>query len=116
MRLGNLKSKRDRGSAGDYVEAMHLMLQQDKGDDYVVGTGENHSVEEFVRLAFAHVGIKNWQDYVITDPRFIRPAEVPDLKANPAKAKKILGWEPKTSFADLVSQMVEADLKRLKNK
>lgn len=116
LRLGNLKSKRDWGFAGDYVEAMHLMLQQDKGDDYVVGTGENHSVEEFVRLAFAHVGIKNWQDYVITDPRFIRPAEVPDLKANPAKAKKILGWEPKTSFADLVSQMVEADLKRLKNK
>ena len=116
LRLGNLKSKRDWGFAGDYVEAMHLMLQQDKGDDYVVGTGENHSVEEFVRLAFAHVGIKNWQDYVITDPRFIRPAEVPDLKANPAKAKKILGWEPKTSFADLVSQMVEADLMRLKNK
>jgi len=116
LRLGNLKSKRDWGFAGDYVEAMHLMLQQDKGDDYVVGTGENHSVEEFVRLAFAHVGIKNWQDYVITDPRFIRPAEVPDLKANPAKAKKILGWEPKTSFADLVANMVEADLKRLKNK
>lgn len=116
LRLGNLKAKRDWGFAGDYVEAMHLMLQQDKGDDYVVGTGENHSVEEFVKLAFDHVGIKNWQDYVIADPRFIRPAEVPDLKANPAKAKKILGWEPKTSFADLVKMMVEADLKRLKDK
>ncbi|OGK65008.1 GDP-mannose 4,6-dehydratase [Candidatus Roizmanbacteria bacterium RIFOXYA1_FULL_41_12] len=114
LRLGNLKSRRDWGFAGDYVEAMHLMLQQDKGDDFVVGTGENHSVEEFVSLAFEHIGIKDWQKYIVTDPRFIRPAEVPDLKANPQKAKKILGWEPKTSFKDLVADMVEADLKRLK--
>ncbi len=114
LRLGNLEAKRDWGFAGDYVEAMHLMLQQDKGDDYVVGTGENHSVEEFVKLAFAEVGIKDWEKYVISDPRFIRPAEVPNLKANPAKAKKKLGWTPKTSFKNLVSKMVEADLKRLK--
>jgi GDPmannose 4,6-dehydratase len=114
LRLGNLEAKRDWGFAGDYVEAMHLMLQQDKGDDYVVGTGENHSVKEFVKLAFAEVGIKDWEKYVISDPRFIRPAEVPNLKANPAKAKKKLGWTPKTSFKDLVSKMVEADLKRLK--
>jgi len=114
LRLGNLEAKRDWGFAGDYVEAMHLMLQQDKGDDYVVGTGENHSVKEFVKLAFAEVGIKDWEKYVISDPRFIRPAEVPNLKANPAKAKKKLGWTPKTSFKNLVSKMVEADLKRLK--
>ena len=115
LRLGNLKSKRDWGFAGDYVEAMYLMLQQDKGDDYVVGTGENHSVEEFVQLAFKQVGISDWKKYVVADPRFIRPAEVPNLKANPSKANKILGWKPKTSFPDLVAQMVEADLKRLKN-
>jgi GDPmannose 4,6-dehydratase len=114
LRLGNLEAKRDWGFAGDYVEAMHLMLQQDKGDDYVVGTGENHSVKEFVKLAFAEVGIKDWEKYVISDPRFIRPAEVPNLKANPAKAKKKLGWTPKTSFKNLVSKVVEADLKRLK--
>ena len=113
LRLGNLKSKRDWGFAGDYVEAMHLMLQQATGDDFVIGTGQNHSVEEFVKLAFECVGIKDWQKYIIADPRFIRPAEVPDLKANPAKARKILGWQPKTSFKDLVSSMVEADLKRL---
>jgi len=116
LRLGNLKSRRDWGFAGDYVEAMHLMLQQDKGDDYVVGTGQNHSVEEFVELAFAEVGIKDWQKYVIADPRFIRPAEVPDLKADPSKAKKILGWQPKTSFKELVSMMVKADLLRLSQK
>ena len=116
LRLGNLKSRRDWGFAGDYVEAMHLMLQQDNGDDYVVGTGENHSVEEFVKLAFEVVGIKNWQQYVISDPRFIRPAEVPDLKANPTKAKNKLGWSPKTSFKELVEMMVKADLKRLSQK
>jgi len=114
LRLGNLKARRDWGFAGDYVEAMHLMLKQDKGDDYVVGTGENHSVEEFVKLAFMEVGIKDWQKYIITDPRFIRPAEVPNLKANPAKAMKVLGWKPKVSFKQLVAMMVEADLKRLR--
>lgn len=114
LRLGNLKARRDWGFAGDYVEAMHLMLKQDKGDDYVVGTGENHSVEEFVKLAFMEVGIKDWQKYIITDPRFIRPAEVPNLKANPAKAMKILDWKPKVSFKQLVAMMVEADLKRLR--
>jgi GDPmannose 4,6-dehydratase len=115
LRLGNLAAKRDWGFAGDYVKAMHLMLQQEKGSDYVVGTGENHSVEEFVKLAFEHVGINNWQDYVKQDPRFLRPAEVPNLKADPTKAKKQLGWEPKVSFKELVTMMVDADLKRLKN-
>jgi len=116
LRMGNLKSRRDWGFAGDYVEAMHLMLQQPKGDDFVVGTGENHSVEEFVELAFKHVGIKDWQQYVKLDPRYLRPAEVHDLKANPKKAKEVLGWEPKTKFTDLVAMMVEADLKRLSKK
>lgn len=114
LRLGNLKSKRDWGFAGDYVEAMHLMMQQEKGDDFVIGTGENHSVEEFVVEAFSTVGIKDWQQYVITDPRFLRPAEVPNLKADPQKAKKVLGWTPRTSFKKMVQMMVEADLKRLK--
>lgn len=113
LRLGNLDSKRDWGFAGDYVEAMHLMLQKDKPDDYVIGTGENHSVREFVELAFKSAGISNWENYVKTDPRYMRPAEVPNLKANPAKAKKILGWEPKVNFEELVKMMVEADIKRL---
>jgi len=116
LRMGNLKSRRDWGFAGDYVEAMHLMLQQPKGDDFVVGTGENHSVEEFVELAFKQVGINNWQQYVKLDPRYLRPAEVHDLKASPKKAKEVLGWEPKTKFTDLVAMMVEADLKRLSKK
>jgi GDPmannose 4,6-dehydratase len=115
LRMGNLKSRRDWGFAGDYVEAMHLMLQQPKGDDFVVGTGENHSVEEFVEAAFKHVGISNWQQYVKLDPRYLRPAEVHDLKANPKKAKELLKWQPKTKFTDLVAMMVEADLKRLQS-
>ncbi len=114
LRLGNLEAKRDWGFAGDYVEAMYLMLQQENPDDYVVGTGESHSVKEFVEEAFKVVGIKNWQKYVVIDPQFKRPAEVPNLKARPDKAKKILGWQPKVSFKKLVKMMVEADLKRLK--
>lgn len=114
--LGNLEARRDWGFAGDYVEGMYMMLQQDKCDDYVLGTGANHSVKEFVENAFAAAGITNWQDYVVVDPRFKRPAEVPNLKANPAKAEKILGWKPKMSFQELVKNMVEADLKRYKVK
>lgn len=115
LRLGNLEAKRDWGFAGDYVEAMYLMLQQKEPGDYVVGTGENHSVREFVELAFKYAGIKNWEKYVVIDPQFKRPAEVPNLKARPDKAKKILGWSPKVSFEELVKMMVEADLKRYKD-
>ncbi len=114
--LGNLDSKRDWGFAGDYVEAMYLMLQQEKPDDYVVGTGENHSVREFVTLAFDHVGIENWEDYVVIDARYKRPAEVFDLKAKADKARKALGWKPKLSFKELVAMMVDADVKRYENK
>lgn len=115
LRLGNLDSKRDWGFAGDYVEAMYLILQQEKADDFVVGTGENHSVKEFVETAFKVVGIKDWQKYVKIDPRFKRPAEVYELRSRPDKAKKILNWRPKVGFEDLVKMMVEADLKRWQN-
>lgn len=111
LELGSLEPKRDWGFAGDYVEAMWLMLQQQKPDDYVVGTGENHSVREFVELAFEAVGIKNWEEYVIQNvSAHMRPAEVDYLIADPSKAKKVLGWQPKTSFKDLVGMMVESDL------
>ncbi|MBI2051402.1 GDP-mannose 4,6-dehydratase, partial [Candidatus Roizmanbacteria bacterium] len=112
LRLGDLTPKRDWGFAGDYVEAMYLMLKQDKPDDFVVASGENHSVREFVELAFTEVGIKNWQNYVKSDPRFKRPAEVPDLCGRADKARRVLGWKPKTSFRELVKMMVKADLKR----
>lgn len=109
--LGNLDSKRDWGFAGDYVEAMWMMLQQEKPDDYVIATGENHSVEEFVQKAFEIVGISNWQDYVIAnDPSFLRPAEVDYLIGDYSKAKEKLSWTPKTSFSDLVKIMVESDI------
>mgnify|MGYP000378728128 CR=1 FL=1 len=116
LRLGNLDARRDWGYAGDYVKAMYLMLQQEKPDDFVVGTGENHSVREFVELAFKTVGISDWQKYVVIDPQFKRPAEVPDLKARADKAKKVLGWQPKVKFPELVKMMVEADLKRYQEK
>lgn len=112
LRLGNLDAKRDWGFAGDYVEAMYLMLQQKKPDDYVVGTGENYSVREFVELAFKYAGISDWKKYLVIDPRFKRPAEVPELRARPDKVRKILGWQPKTTFKELVKMMVEADIKR----
>ncbi|MBP7832621.1 MAG: GDP-mannose 4,6-dehydratase [Candidatus Levybacteria bacterium] len=109
--LGNLDSKRDWGFAGDYVEAMWLMLQQDTPDDYVIATGQTHSIEDFVKLAFKEVGIDNWQDYVESNnPKFMRPAEVDALIGDYSKAKKVLGWEPKTSFQDLVSMMVKSDI------
>jgi len=115
LRLGNLESHRDWGFAGDYVEAMWLMLQQDKPDDFVIGTGETHAVREFCEIAFNHVGL-NYQDYVVQDPRFYRPAEVDVLVADPGKALKVLGWKPKMGFKELVEMMVEADLKRLRQK
>ncbi len=111
LRLGNLDAKRDWGYAGDYVRAMWLMLQQDKPDDYVVATGETHSVAEFAELAFAVVGIKNWQDYVKVDPALLRPADVDLLIGDPTKAREKLGWRPEISFPQLVQMMVEADLK-----
>ena len=111
LRMGNLDSKRDWGFAGDYVRAMWLMLQQETADDYVVASGETHSVREFLQLAFAHVGL-NYEDYVVIDPEFIRPAEVELLLGNPAKAKKKLGWKPEVSFKQLVTMMVDADMDR----
>ncbi len=112
--LGNLDAKRDWGYAREYVEAMWLMLQQDTPDDYVIATNETHSVREFLELAFAHAGL-NWQKHVEIDPRYYRPAEVDLLIGDYSKAKKRLGWEPKTKFADLVKLMVEADIKLLKD-
>jgi GDPmannose 4,6-dehydratase len=110
LRLGNLDAKRDWGFAGDYVEAMWRMLQQETPDDYVVATGETHSVREFCEKAFAHVGL-DWQKYVVVDPKYFRPAEVDLLLGDPAKAKKQLGWQPKVDFEGLVRLMVDADLK-----
>jgi GDPmannose 4,6-dehydratase len=109
LRLGNLDAKRDWGFAGDYVQAMHLMLQQDTADDYVVATGETHSVREFCELAFGHVDL-DYKEYVVIDERFMRPAEVELLVGDPSKARTVLGWEPQTSFADLVAMMVDADM------
>ena len=112
IHLGNLDPKRDWGFAGDYVEAMHLMLQQDDPDDYVVATGETHSVREFVEAAFATVGISDWKQYVKIDPRYQRPAEVPHLRGRLDKVTKKLGWKPKVTFEELVKMMVEADIQR----
>ena len=109
LRLGNLDAKRDWGFAGDYVEAMWLMLQQERPNDYVVATGETHSVREFLEEAFGHVGL-HWQDYVRVDPKYFRPAEVDLLLGDPSKARRLLGWQPKVSFRELVQLMVDADL------
>lgn len=113
LHLGNLEAKRDWGYAPDYVEAMWLMLQQDKPDDYVIATGQAWSVKDCVQIAFEVVGL-NWQDYVETDQKFMRPAEVDVLVGDASKAKKILGWQPKTSFKEMIRIMVEADLAREK--
>jgi len=110
--LGNLDAKRDWGFAGDYVEAMWLMLQQPEADDYVIATGETHSVREFLEEAFGIVGL-DWQKYVEIDQKYFRPAEVDLLIGDPSKAKKKLGWEPKVKFKDLVKMMVEADIKNI---
>jgi GDPmannose 4,6-dehydratase len=112
LRMGNLDAQRDWGFAGDYVEAMWLMLQQDTPRDYVIGTGVTHSVRDLVRTAFEHVGL-DWQKYVVVDPRFHRPAEVDLLLADPSLAKRELGWQPRTSFEELVRMMVDADIVRL---
>jgi GDPmannose 4,6-dehydratase len=113
LRLGTLDARRDWGFAGDYVEAMWMMLQQEQPDDYVVATGETHSVREFCELAFEHVGL-DYRKYVVQDERFMRPAEVDLLIGDPQKARSMLGWHPKTSFADLVRMMVDADIALLK--
>ncbi len=113
LRLGNLDARRDWGFAGDYVDAMWRMLQQPKPLDYVIGTGETHSVQELVELAFSHVGL-DWRKYVVSDPKFYRPAEVDLLLADPGKARRDLGWAPKVAFEQLVAMMVDADLERLR--
>lgn len=110
LRLGNLEAFRDWGYAGDYVEAMWLMLQQDVADDYVICTGETHTIREFLDASFEHVGILDWSNYVVQDPEFYRPAEVDYLMGSNAKAKEILKWEPKTSFQELAVKMLEHDL------
>ncbi|MFV3413772.1 GDP-mannose 4,6-dehydratase [Pseudomonas nitroreducens] len=112
LRLGNIDAKRDWGFAGDYVEAMWLMLQQDKPDDYVVATGVTTTVREMCRIAFDYVGLK-YQDHVVIDPAFFRPAEVDVLLGNPGKAERVLGWSPKTSLENLIHMMVDADLRRV---
>jgi GDPmannose 4,6-dehydratase len=111
LKLGNLDAQRDWGYAKEYVEAMHLMLQQPEPGDYVIATGETRSVKEFVVAAFEAVGL-DWERYVVTDPAFLRPAEVDFLLGDPTKAKETLGWEPRTTFKDLVATMVKADLRR----
>lgn len=108
--LGNLEAHRDWGFAGDYVEAMWLTLQQDVPDDYVIATGETHSVREFVEAAFAHVGISDWSRHVRQDERFMRPAEVDHIVGDPSRAREVLGWKPRVSFVELVQMMVDADL------
>lgn len=113
LKLGNLDSRRDWGFSGDYVRAMWLMLQQDEPDDYVVATGEMHTVRELVQLAFSHVGL-DWKPYVEIDPAFFRPAEVNELCGDPAKARTKLGWKPQVLFPDLVRMMVDADLTRVR--
>ncbi len=112
LRLGNIDAKRDWGYAGDYVEAMWRMLQQENPDDYVIATGRSTTVREMCRIAFQHVGLK-YQDYLVIDPQFFRPAEVDVLLGNPAKAKQKLGWTPRTTLEQLVGMMVDADLRRL---
>jgi len=113
LRLGNLDARRDWGYAGDYVRAMWLMLQQPTPDDYVVATGETHSIRELCEEAFGYVGL-DWQEYVVQDPRFIRPAEVDLLVGDPSKARQVLGWEPEVNFSQLIRMMVDSDLELLK--
>jgi GDPmannose 4,6-dehydratase len=110
LAMGNLDARRDWGFAGDYVEAMHRMLQQPVADDYVVSTGETHSIRELLDVAFARVGIDDWSRYVELDKRFLRPAEVDLLIGDASKARSVLGWEPTVPFEELVHMMVDADL------
>lgn len=113
LRLGNLDAQRDWGFAGDYVRAMWLMLQQKQPDDYVIGTGTMHSVRDFARIAFEVAGLGSYERFVVTDPAFVRPAEVDRLVADASKARRVLGWEPTVGFEQLVQMMVNADLERL---
>lgn len=113
IRLGNLDSRRDWGYAGDFVEAMHLMLQQEKPDNYVVATGETHSIRDYLTIAFAHANIADWEQYVKIDPRYKRPAELHALQGDAQKARDTLGWQPKVQFEELVKMMVDADIARL---
>jgi len=113
IKLGNIESKRDWGHASDYVKGMYLMLQQPEPDDYVLATGETHTVEEFARFAFEVAGIKNWRDHIEIDQNLLRPAEVNLLLGDAGKARRILGWEPKISFQELVERMVGSELKKL---
>jgi GDPmannose 4,6-dehydratase len=113
LRLGNLAAKRDWGYAGDYVEAMWRMLQQERPDDFVIGSGENHTVEEFVAIAFGHLDL-DWCEHVVIDPQLYRPAEVETLLADPSKARRVLGWQARVSFKELVQMMVDADVTRLR--
>ncbi|HQJ52086.1 MAG TPA: GDP-mannose 4,6-dehydratase, partial [Anaerolineae bacterium] len=113
LRLGNLDSRRDWGFAGDYVQAMWLMLQQEQPDDYVVGTGSTHSIRELCSVAFSYLGL-NWEDYVVVDPALIRPAEVDLLIADPSKVREKLGWQPKVSFEELIHMIVDQDLELLR--
>jgi GDPmannose 4,6-dehydratase len=115
LRLGNLESQRDWGFAGDYVEAMWRMLQQDSPGTFVVGMGQTHSVREFCEVAFNHVGL-DYNDFVVQDEKFYRPAEVDQLISNPSKARAVLGWEPSVDFEELVTMMVDADMERLSQK
>ena len=115
LKLGNLEVKRDWGFAGDYIKAIWLMLQQEKPDDFVIGSGENHTIREFLELAFGFLNL-DWRKYVVIDKDFYRPLEVYNLLANPVKARRVLGWKPEVKFEDLVKMMVETDLKALKQK
>ena len=112
LRLGNLDARRDWGHARDYVRAMWLMLQQPKADDYVIATGKTRSVKDLVATAFGHAGL-GWQKYVVSDPKFIRPAEVDVLVGDASKAKRVLGWQPEISFENMIAEMVDADIARL---
>jgi GDPmannose 4,6-dehydratase len=112
LKMGNLEARRDWGFAGDYVEAMWLMLQQDKPDDYVIATGISHSVQDLIRIAFDHLGL-DWTEYVENDPTLFRPAEVDVLLGDATKAKSKLGWQAKMTFEELVRMMVEEDYRRL---
>lgn len=112
LRLGNIDAKRDWGFAGDYVEAMWLMLQQERPDDYVIATGVTTTVRDMCRIAFSHLGL-SYEDYLVIDPKFFRPAEVDILLGNPAKAKEKLGWQPKTDLGQLITMMVDADMRRV---
>ena len=113
LTLGNLNAKRDWGHAKDYVKAMHLMLQHDEPDDFVIATGQTHSIRQFLEIAFGHVNL-NWEDFVKQDPKYMRPAEVDQLIGDSSKAKKVLGWEPTVEFDELVKMMVDADIKRIR--